>query len=92
MISTTEFFVIRVGHAAANAGLTVGPDTKPQDTSPRQEHAEGLDVQDTAATMTTAMTTTTVTATTTTTTTMTVVTATTTTTAWNPTPAPGPQR
>lgn len=29
MISTTEFSAIRVGHAAANAGPIVGPDTKP---------------------------------------------------------------
>jgi len=29
MISTTEFSAIRVGHAAANAGPTVGPNTKP---------------------------------------------------------------
>ena len=29
MISTTEFSAIRVGHAAANVGPIVGPDTKP---------------------------------------------------------------
>jgi len=29
MISTTEFSAIRVGHAAANAGPPVGPNTKP---------------------------------------------------------------
>lgn len=29
MISATEFSALRVGHAAANAGPTVGPDTKP---------------------------------------------------------------
>ncbi len=29
MISTTKISAIRVGHAAANAGPTVGPDTKP---------------------------------------------------------------
>jgi hypothetical protein len=29
MISTTEFTAIRVGHAAANVGPTVSPDTKP---------------------------------------------------------------
>ena len=29
MISTTRFSAIRAGHPAVNAGLTVGPDTKP---------------------------------------------------------------
>jgi len=29
MISTTDISAVRAGHTAANAGLTVGPDTKP---------------------------------------------------------------